>query len=181
MYIYALHCSFASESNAPLTDVNYLSTNARETRHQRWSRLERTSNTNNACLHRYFVLPVWYRSLSWMEARSLQQTQTHRSEVKMTTAAPSHSSFNVGLPQPCEHKADRGCMMTAVPCCCSCADKRPHATAYPMYVDGTGMVMKGRRWQRYCRKCYGKNHDFHCLQCFSADHLFYLALLSGII
>lgn len=25
-----------------------------------------------------------------------------------------------------------------------------------MYIDGQGMRMKGRRWQRYCRKCYGR-------------------------
>jgi len=49
-------------------------------------------------------------------------------------------------------------MLTALPCCCSCADKRPQATAYPVYIDGQGMRMKGRRWQRYCRKCYGEFH-----------------------
>lgn len=55
--------------------------------------------------------------------------------------------------QPCLHKVLTGCMLTALPCCCSCADQRPHATAYPIYIDGQGMRLKGRRWQRYCRRC----------------------------
>lgn len=69
-------------------------------------------------------------------------------------ATVSQVPASSNLPEPCEHKADTGCMLTALPCCCSCADKRPHATAYPVYIDGQGMQMKGRRWQRYCRRCY---------------------------
>lgn len=57
---------------------------------------------------------------------------------------------------PLEHRAVTGCMMTVLPCCCSCADKRPQAAAYPVYVDGKGIRMQGKRWQRYCRKCHGK-------------------------
>ncbi|KIX96830.1 uncharacterized protein Z520_07550 [Fonsecaea multimorphosa CBS 102226] len=29
----------------------------------------------------------------------------------------------------------------------------PQATAYPLYIDGQGMRLQGKRWQRYCWKC----------------------------
>jgi len=53
----------------------------------------------------------------------------------------------------CGHKQRIGCALTALPGCCSCADKRPLATAYPVYIDGQGMKLQGKRWQRYCWKC----------------------------
>ncbi|KIW51661.1 hypothetical protein PV05_10360 [Exophiala xenobiotica] len=53
----------------------------------------------------------------------------------------------------CRHKQRIGCALTALPGCCSCADKRPLATAYPVYIDGQGMKLQGKRWQRYCWKC----------------------------
>ncbi|KIW20543.1 hypothetical protein PV08_01118 [Exophiala spinifera] len=53
----------------------------------------------------------------------------------------------------CEHKEHIGCALTALPRCCSCVDKRPLATAYPIYIDGKGMKLQGKRWQRYCWKC----------------------------
>lgn len=76
--------------------------------------------------------------------------------MSMAATAAPHASFMVGLPPPCDHKAELGCMLSALPCCCSCADRRPAAAAYPTYVDGKGMRMQGRRWQRYCRRCYGR-------------------------
>ncbi|KIW97325.1 uncharacterized protein Z519_02717 [Cladophialophora bantiana CBS 173.52] len=57
------------------------------------------------------------------------------------------------MAETCEHKPTIGCALTAVPGCCACADKRPLATAYPLYIDGQGMRLQGRRWQRYCWKC----------------------------
>jgi hypothetical protein len=57
----------------------------------------------------------------------------------------------------CEHKAHIGCALTAVSGCCFCSDKRPEATAYPTYIDGKGMRMIGKRWQRYCWKCRGES------------------------
>ncbi|KAJ4514458.1 hypothetical protein HRR86_007865 [Exophiala dermatitidis] len=53
----------------------------------------------------------------------------------------------------CEHKPIIGCALTALPGCCACADKRPMATAYPVYIDGQGMRLQGKCWQRYCWKC----------------------------
>ncbi|KAI1622954.1 hypothetical protein EDD37DRAFT_450051 [Exophiala viscosa] len=53
----------------------------------------------------------------------------------------------------CEHKRTIGCALTALPGCCACADKRPLATAYPVYIDGQGMKLQGKRWARYCWKC----------------------------
>lgn len=84
-----------------------------------------------------------------------RSTVTHAEDSAMSTATMS-SSQTRSLPAPCEHKAQTGCMLAALPCCCSCADKRPHATAYPVYIDGQGMKMQGKRWQRYCRRCHGR-------------------------
>lgn len=53
----------------------------------------------------------------------------------------------------CVHKSAIGCALTALPGCCHCSDSRPHADAYPIYVDGEGMKMRGKRWSRYCWKC----------------------------
>lgn len=53
----------------------------------------------------------------------------------------------------CSHKEDLGCILTAVPVCCSCADQRPHTNWYAVYVDGQGMTMTGSPWQRYCWRC----------------------------
>lgn len=82
----------------------------------------------------------------------------------------------------CEHKEQIGCALTALPRCCSCADKRPVATAYPIYVDGKGMKLQGKRWQRYCWKCRGR-HEFLtftllCFHFFIPSHSKSLALLT---
>ena len=53
----------------------------------------------------------------------------------------------------CGHKSFLGCELTAVPTCCACADKRPLSSAYPTYVDGQGMRMRGSRSDRYCWRC----------------------------
>ena len=67
---------------------------------------------------------------------------------------------------PCIHKAVIGCALTALPGCCSCSDQRPYAEAYPIYIDGHGMKMQGKRWARYCWKCrdYWKQNDAEELQ-----------------
>ena len=67
---------------------------------------------------------------------------------------------------PCIHKAVIGCALTALPGCCSCSDQRPYAEAYPIYIDGQGMKMQGKRWARYCWKCrdYWKQNDAEELQ-----------------
>ena len=60
----------------------------------------------------------------------------------------------------CEHKAIIGCYLTALPVCCSCADKRPQSTqGYPEYVDGVGLTNNGWRWTKYCSKCRDHWHD----------------------
>ena len=56
----------------------------------------------------------------------------------------------------CDHKLGIGCVLTATETCCSCSDQRPLARAYPIYIDGQGMKMRGKRWARYCWKC--KDH-----------------------
>ncbi len=53
----------------------------------------------------------------------------------------------------CGHKSNVGCALTALPTCCSCSDRRPLAAAYPVYIDGQGMKMQGKRWSRYCWRC----------------------------
>ena len=68
--------------------------------------------------------------------------------INLHAIRPSWASYDA-----CEHRVATGCMLTALPCCCSCADRRPEATSYPTYIDGQGMVMKGKRYQRYCRSC----------------------------
>lgn len=73
-----------------------------------------------------------------------------------------------GVPQ---HKLLTGCMLSALPCCCSCADRRPEATAYPVYIDGKGIRMQGKRWQRYCRKCCGKSNTDTPIFLFSSAQL----------
>ncbi len=55
----------------------------------------------------------------------------------------------------CIHKVPASCGLTATPLCCACADKRPHLSAYPLYVDGVGYVDQGTRWDRYCWTCKG--------------------------
>jgi Zinc finger, C3HC4 type (RING finger) len=61
----------------------------------------------------------------------------------------------------CNHKSQIGCALTATETCCSCSDQRPLASAYPIYIDGQGMKMAGKRWTRYCWKCrdYWTNED----------------------
>ncbi|OAL20778.1 hypothetical protein AYO20_11485 [Fonsecaea nubica] len=71
------------------------------------------------------------------------------------------------MAETCEHKPVIGCALTAVPGCCACADKRPLATAYPLYIDGQGMRLQGKRWQRYCWKC----RDYWDLHTQSEIHL----------
>jgi hypothetical protein len=56
----------------------------------------------------------------------------------------------------CVHKSQIGCALTAAPGCCSCSDTRPYAPAYPIYIDGQGLKMQGKRWSRYCWRC--KDH-----------------------
>jgi hypothetical protein len=65
----------------------------------------------------------------------------------------------------CVHKQRIGCALTALPRCCSCADKRPLATAYPVYIDGQGMKLQGKRWQRYCWKCRGEQTSTSLTSC----------------
>lgn len=62
------------------------------------------------------------------------------------------------MAEPCEHKPLIDCALTALPGCCACADKRPIAIAYPVYIDGLGMRLQGKRWQCYCWKCRGRSH-----------------------
>lgn len=47
----------------------------------------------------------------------------------------------------------RSCRLTATPDCCACQDKRPHSSAYRIYVDGVGFVSRGTRWHNYCWFC----------------------------
>jgi len=58
----------------------------------------------------------------------------------------------------CYHKPVIGCALVALAGCCACADKRPIAASYPVYIDGQGMRMQGKRWSRYCWKCRGKDY-----------------------
>ncbi|ETN40934.1 uncharacterized protein HMPREF1541_05214 [Cyphellophora europaea CBS 101466] len=53
----------------------------------------------------------------------------------------------------CDHKQSIGCILGTIPTCCACADRRPLASAYATYVDGSGMKLVGSRWQKYCWKC----------------------------
>jgi hypothetical protein len=70
------------------------------------------------------------------------------------------SELTVGAPgrlNNCVHKLPTACRMTSTPQCCSCADRRPHQSAYPTYVDGRGTVLTGTRWLNYCPSCKGMN------------------------
>lgn len=69
------------------------------------------------------------------------------------TGPLGQSPWDSSLNMACRHKSNIGCALTALPTCCSCADQRPLAAAYPVYVDGEGMKMQGKRWSRYCWKC----------------------------
>lgn len=98
------------------------------------------------------------------------------------------SSVASTMPNACEHRLATACMLTSLPCCCSCADKRPQAAAYPVYVDGKGIRMQGQRWQRYCRRCRGKRltffHIIHCIVSASrwqtSDVLLHILMFSHI-
>ncbi|KAI9825121.1 MAG: hypothetical protein M1832_001441 [Thelocarpon impressellum] len=57
------------------------------------------------------------------------------------------------VPAPCVHKLPTACGLSGLAACCACADGRPHAAAYPVYVDGLGSVLQGARWGRYCWGC----------------------------
>ncbi|KAI9840863.1 MAG: hypothetical protein M1838_003873 [Thelocarpon superellum] len=57
------------------------------------------------------------------------------------------------LPSHCPHKLPASCALTATPKCCACVDRRPHASAYAVYIDGLGSVLRGTRWERYCWTC----------------------------
>lgn len=120
-----------------------------------WTSVAWTHGLGIKSSHELFMRSSWYNRI-WSWSIGIIVLLKEKSAVEMASTAASHSSFHVGLPGPCEHKADIGCMLSALPCCCSCADRRQHAAAYPTYVDGEGMIMKGRRWQRYCRRCHGK-------------------------
>lgn len=54
----------------------------------------------------------------------------------------------------CVHKNVASCAMD-MSLCCGCADIRPTALKYPLYVDGAGVTMGGVRWQNYCHGCKG--------------------------
>lgn len=75
--------------------------------------------------------------------------------IRILSAEPFKPGF-IEMTSVCEHKEQIGCALTALPRCCSCVDKRPLATAYPIYIDGKGMKLQGKRWQRYCWKCRGR-------------------------
>ncbi|KEF60543.1 uncharacterized protein A1O9_02104 [Exophiala aquamarina CBS 119918] len=62
----------------------------------------------------------------------------------------------------CYHKPVIGCALVALAGCCACADKRPIAASYPVYIDGQGMRMQGKRWSRYCWKCRDYWDIFSC-------------------
>ncbi|KAF2730028.1 hypothetical protein EJ04DRAFT_555729 [Polyplosphaeria fusca] len=53
----------------------------------------------------------------------------------------------------CLHKFKAGCELTTATLCCACADTRPFASEYLVYVDGRGNVLDGTRWQHYCPSC----------------------------
>lgn len=45
------------------------------------------------------------------------------------------------------------CTMNTLDRCCYCIDRRPFVDLYPNYVDGTGWVENGLRWEHYCPQC----------------------------
>ena len=45
------------------------------------------------------------------------------------------------------------CTMSTLDRCCYCVDRRPFVDLYPNYVDGTGWVENGLRWEHYCPQC----------------------------
>ncbi|PNS19480.1 hypothetical protein CAC42_7324 [Sphaceloma murrayae] len=57
------------------------------------------------------------------------------------------------LPHQCEHKLPTSCRLTSLHGCCACADERAHSPTYTTYIDGVGLVPRGRRWDRYCWFC----------------------------
>ncbi|KAF2470774.1 uncharacterized protein BDR25DRAFT_303764 [Lindgomyces ingoldianus] len=65
-------------------------------------------------------------------------------------------------PKRCSHKLLVSCSLSATTICCACADKRPKAKQYPIYIDGVGQTMRGTRWQGYCPGCrahWGREND----------------------
>lgn len=77
--------------------------------------------------------------------------------ARKPTKCPIQTSKKVATSKPprhCEHWKGRNCSMTSTrECCCSCADRRPTATSYSMYVDGSGWIKGGTRWAFYCPGC----------------------------
>ncbi|KAG8624556.1 hypothetical protein KVT40_007623 [Elsinoe batatas] len=63
------------------------------------------------------------------------------------------SGQDVRLPDHCEHKLPTSCRLTSLRNCCACADERAHSPTYTTYIDGVGLVPRGRRWDRYCWFC----------------------------
>lgn len=55
----------------------------------------------------------------------------------------------------CSHWAERACALTNPRLCCACADQRPEAPSYTVYVDGSGWRMGASRWCFYCPGCLG--------------------------
>ncbi|TKX25442.1 C3HC4 zinc finger domain-containing protein 2 [Elsinoe australis] len=59
----------------------------------------------------------------------------------------------VRLTAYCDHKLPTSCRLTSLRNCCACADERAHSPTYTTYIDGVGLVPRGRRWDRYCWFC----------------------------
>jgi len=55
----------------------------------------------------------------------------------------------------CKHKIATRCGLRATPDCCACADKRPTADLYEIYMDKVGMTTTDKRWLHYCPSCQG--------------------------
>lgn len=65
-----------------------------------------------------------------------------------------HTLSSLFVEEACDHWASRHCALTSSPKqCCACADKRPQAPSYSMYVDGMGWIMGAKRWVQYCPGC----------------------------
>jgi hypothetical protein len=79
----------------------------------------------------------------------------------------SHPTVIMPPSHGCEHKIVTCCILTS-PTCCACLDKRPVATAYPAYIDGVGMRLRGRRFDQYVREDserFSADFDSYCWRC----------------
>lgn len=98
--------------------------------------------------------PNCKRAHDGIAARKHRRTEKKR--LRKQGCRRPRSEKHVDFEKACDHWEQRGCVMTSNPKrCCSCADKRPNAPSYPMYVDGTGWVMGAERWAHYCPSCQG--------------------------